>query len=228
MDARATTRCATTADEAGRHGRAALSGPFFLVASPRLDPRLHDVASPRSFFSRRDLFQCATSSMALDRLSEKLFRRFYEGLLETLPQLGSGTFLDDYPGKIQPKGDDDICGATMALRYGFDDGMMVRIDIRLRLTGRKPNYVEERVHYAYHCGPDHRDQTETYFRVELDKASGHHVHLAPNRKDHIPAEQVDPNPKDIDPREFLKYVEEFRRRFAEHKKTEWLPLRKKT
>jgi hypothetical protein len=122
---------------------------------------------------------------------------------------GEGQFLEDCPPSFTPFGDDDISTAYLVLRYGFSDGMMVRIETRLRRTDAAGSF--ERVLYAYHCGPDHKDIDATHFRIDFNKRlKHHHVHLETHPRDHIPPSQVEPRVDSIDPFQFVELVRQYR------------------
>lgn len=159
--------------------------------------------------------------MALDPKAQKLLEAVYPGLIAKLQTLGPGKFLDDYPAyRINGSRQDSVTDFSANVRYGFDDSMLVRISDSLEfINGNWISY-----HHAYHCGPDHRDIKNYYFRIDLDEMHDRHVHLKNafyNGNDpHIPVSLIEPSVLGINPYQFLDLVHKFR-------STKRLPLRMK-
>lgn len=160
--------------------------------------------------------------MKSDIRARQLLEKVYPGMIAALQSLGSGTFIEDHPAFILKgkKTETSVTNFNATVRYGFDDGMMVRISDSLVYSDEGWSSY----HHAYHCGPDHRNEKDFYFRIDLDEIHHAHVHLKGsyvNGKDpHIPISMIDPSVKNIEPFEFLRLVDQFRR-------TRILPLKMK-
>jgi hypothetical protein len=161
----------------------------------------------------------------LNHKAQRLFETVYPGLIHKLSSLGPGKFLDDNPPYriINTSADkESITEFSAAIKYGFDDGMMVRIVDSVLFDCDKGTWFS--YHHAYHCGPDHRDVKAYHFRIDLDELHSYHVHLygtyIKDNDPHIPVSLLEPNVKNITPSQFLDLVARFR-------STKRLPLRLK-
>lgn len=152
--------------------------------------------------------------MSLDQKKHRYFERFFPGLIRQLNELGA-TALDLVCDPIN-----GLRGIKLNIRTVLDDGMELELRTYSRQKKGFPPYspaVEdvspvalgewERVSYSLHYG---RKYDEAEFRFDLDVPSGHHVHMRPNPKDHVPAVDVDPDTVDMDPRQFVALVAAYR------------------
>jgi len=165
--------------------------------------------------------------MAVDQAKEAWLELFYPTLLRDVLALDSGdgtpsATVDDFRGRV-PGG---FRGLTIKLEYRLADRMEVVLDVSLRWCGPAPAYILgtpldlatwQKRRYAMGYRPRLDDRI---FAADLDEVSGHHVHLLSQRGGHIPARDVDPDTTDVDPREFVRLVAEYRR-------TKVVPLRPK-
>jgi hypothetical protein len=149
--------------------------------------------------------------------ARKLAGRFCKGLIAEVEKLGPGTWMDDAARPSWVRRGNDICRATFALRYVFQDKHLLRMSFSHEL--RKGTW--HCYHYALHFGPDPWDERSTLFRCDRDDFSGDHVHLAPNSEIHIPAAEVIPDASAMDPICFVKLVGEYR-------KTKAMPFARKS
>ena len=151
----------------------------------------------------------------------------YPGVLARLEGMGPGEYVFDGQSRKGVKGT-QVVECMLAVRWAFSDmPLMVRMASSFRQ--RTPGLLDDRFHYAFHCGPSKNDVKDTYFRIDLDRTQAPHVHLAPNIEDHIPVENVDPDVVDIQPAAFLDLVEKFRNDIAAGIDPRIaLPLRRKT
>lgn len=150
--------------------------------------------------------------MPLDAVQERFLGRFFPELVARIEALGPGEFSKHLCHR-QAKGA-GIRGIRFNLEYIFDDSSELRIRIALELRRGIQPYVPgaDRVRlkdwspssYSMHYGPP----GGTHFRNDLDAVRGHHVHIPPD--EHVPAADVRPDVIDIDPREFVELVAQFR------------------
>lgn len=153
----------------------------------------------------------------------RLLEKVYPGIIAKLESLGPGKFLDDNPPyRILTWAGESLTAFSVTLKYGFDDGMLVRIVDSLEFLADKECWRS--FHHAYHCGPSHIDIKAFYFRIDLDELHSYHVHLQgymhKGDDPHIPASLLDPDTRNINPLQFLDLVHKYRT-------TKRLPLRVK-
>lgn len=157
--------------------------------------------------------------MALEPVQEKLLRCFYPGLVEALKDLGPGEFSSFKP-TFKTYGADGIREAEFRVTYTIAaDGR--NVDLRFRERRRLgpaevPTPIHatdvvdlskwERYYYSLHYGQPVNDPI---FRVDLDAERGHHVHFK-NSTEHVPSMHVDPDPTNMDPRDFVALVKKYR------------------
>lgn len=155
--------------------------------------------------------------MPLDPKQEKLLGRFFPGLIEAIRTLGQGDFEPKLPS-IRPKGDDGI-GAVNDLNatYFLSDGFVVEIRTSSRLKPGAPPYVPsdapvdlskwERTYYSLGYGPSLEKRV---FAIDFDRHGGRHVHMLPDLSLHVAITAVIPNTFDLDPRDFVEMVRQYR------------------
>lgn len=159
--------------------------------------------------------------MALSPKVAKWLGRFYPGLATDIAALGPGDFSVG-PFGVTPDGDDCIKGVRLELEYSLEDGHTIKIIERLALKSGCRRYVPgvdpvapldwEPIYYRLWYGRTLADST---FRFELhgfeNGPARHHVHITvPEHADHVPSEEFDPDPTNMDPREFIKLVRKYR------------------
>ncbi len=141
--------------------------------------------------------------------SEYFFDLVYPGLLDSLRALG-GLFVSGPSHSLGTRGD-ALNRIELKVKWECDDSNQVTI----RVTNRLKVGVSEdtfnlgqwtRSFYSYDYS---QKLNSTHFRIDLDSHS-EHVHLLPNLKDHVPVANVDPDVRDIDPRQFVEMVATFR------------------
>lgn len=122
-------------------------------------------------------------------------------------------------------------GVGLHLTYKLSDGNCVQLKISSKIKPGLPPYIPpnsgdltpvdlshwDRYHYALNYGPSLDD---CLFRFDLDDVSGHHVHVRPFPKEHVRSERVEPDVRNLDPREFIEMV-------AAYRKDGTYPVRKK-
>lgn len=155
--------------------------------------------------------------MPIDPKQERYVQRFFPGLIDAIRALGDGDFEPALP-KLNCSGPSAIRGIALTLKYKFDDRLELEIRVQLRLLAGKTPYEPseapvdlrdwETYRYALNYGPSF---APCYFRFDRDAISGDHVHMEPTPNDHVPAEKVEPNTSDMDPRAFVELVAQYRR-----------------
>lgn len=154
--------------------------------------------------------------MAIDARQQRYLQRFFPGLVESVAALGPGEFRPE-PPVLKQKGP-GLRGVGLHLTYDINDENLVSIKISSRLKPGIPPYEPddtvvdldnwERSHYALHYGG--RRYEDCTFRFDLDEFSGHHVHIQPDPKIHIPSSRVIPDVTNLDPRKFVDMVAAYR------------------
>lgn len=115
--------------------------------------------------------------------------------------------------------DGHVRDVQLNLKFTMTDGTAVEIRTHSRVcAGEKlldPNVDDpvdlskwERYRYSLHHGSSF---TNCLFRFDLDLSHGYHVHMRPNTDIHVPANDVDPDTRNMDPRDFVRIVAKFRR-----------------
>lgn len=150
--------------------------------------------------------------------------RFFPGLIEAVQRLAPGEFIPKMP-QLKSAGA-GLRTVIVSLFYRLEDGNRVEITISSRIKSGYPPYRPsdpidpaqwERFHYSLNYGPSPRP---CVFRFDLDDISGHHVHMRPDPDDHIPAETVEPDVRNLDPFRFIEMV-------AAYRANKTYPVRKK-
>lgn len=156
--------------------------------------------------------------MALHPNQRRHWDRVYPGLVGAVEALGAGEFEAEPPQiHLRGRGMDML---ELRLTYVFHDRpKRKKIEVRLsiRLKEGIPPYVPNerpfdlshwrRVYYRMAYGAE-RDDSE--FRFDLSKPAGHHVHMKPNLKCHLPCSDVEPDVTDLDPFVFVEMVRKYR------------------
>lgn len=152
--------------------------------------------------------------MALGEKQARFLELFYPGLIAAVQALGAGEF-EEGSLRLAPAGD-GLRSVESGCTYPFGRYL---VDIRFRLQrrpGSAPWALSDPVrladwvptYYRLHYGCPKADP-DTIFRFDRD-ASGPHVHIRPNPKEHVLALDAHPNTTDMDPRAFVSMVAEFR------------------
>lgn len=154
--------------------------------------------------------------MAIHPKQQKLIECFFPGLIAEITSIGAGEFGPELPD-LRRQGD-GLRGVAFHLTYKLPDGYIIDIRVSTRLVaGAQPWNPQataykpadwERYRYALHYGQNFADCA---FRIDLDDASGHHVHMRPKPREHVPTSDVTPDVRNLEPRAFVVLVSAFRK-----------------
>lgn len=152
----------------------------------------------------------------LEARARQLFDIVYPNLLMSIEELGEGTFSHG------PRYNRSGKSLELQARYSFADGFLLEIHVTNVHVGARqsvPFIFEDwqRSYYSYAYGPRLGD---SLVRIDLDSASGPHVHLPPRIKEHLPMSSVVPDVNDIHPDDFVSHIGQFRR-------TRVMPIRRR-
>jgi hypothetical protein len=158
------------------------------------------------------------SAMPLHPVQRRYLNRFYPGLIAAVEQLGAASYEATPPQFKTERG--AIRYATLTLNARLTDGYRIEITVQLSMLGGRtylppPNGAEDPIPlsewkyegYSQHYGTPTKG---CEFRFDLDDPQKHHVHMRPNTDLHIPAADVVPDTRDIDPRDFVRIVAKYR------------------
>ena len=154
--------------------------------------------------------------MSLHPGQTRFFERFFPGLISSIRELGPGEFESKKP-EVKTVGPNQLIrDIQLDLVFRLTDGPVLEIRTHSRLVSGDPidpsgtDPVDlakwERYRYALNYGPSF---LQCFFRFDLDAVRGYHIHT--DKEDHVPAQDVIPDTRNVDPREFVKIVAKYRK-----------------
>lgn len=154
--------------------------------------------------------------MPLGDKQRRFLECFYPSLIDAVGALGQGEFQEASPELKGGAAGLRTVGLGLTYRFGK---YLLDIWIRLQWKGASPTWAPPApvlltdwapAYYRLHYGCP-TAEPDTIFRFDRDVPSGPHVHIRPDPKVHVPASSATPDTTNMDPREFVALVAEFRR-----------------